>query len=387
MFLSETHLPQVLPIAAYTDSSWFERERERILAPAWHLVATLDEIRRPGDYVTLTLLGHPLIVHHSEHGPRCFVNSCAHRLSQLTGRTRGNQCRLTCQYHGWEYDGDGATRRIPDAPSFRPLDKDRPGLVRLETATCGQLLFARLTDAGSSFREFLGADNEATLAAACDTAHRQLCSWSRTVEANWKVVIENTLESYHVSEIHRRTLGVMPDERVCEHRLDANSSSFTAPGGVPGVIGGVQRLVLKSLGQAPNGRYSHHVFMPTLGLSVMDDLVLAMTYEPYDVRRTRLTMRAFAIRSTRAAPVRHAFIDFCARKHLDFWGRVWGEDIRLYPDVQAGLESPRRPGDGLLSRREERVHHFQRWILAEAGPDVTDPAVNGTATLVGACHR
>jgi hypothetical protein len=33
------------------------------------------------------------------------------------------------------------------------------------------------------------------------------------------------------------------------------------------------------------------------------------------------------------------------------------------PQVQAGIESPRHPGSGLISRREVRIVHFQRWLL------------------------
>jgi hypothetical protein len=42
---------------------------------------------------------------------------------------------------------------------------------------------------------------------------------------------------------------------------------------------------------------------------------------------------------------------------------VWEEDLRLYPDLQAGVMNPQHPGMGLLSRREERIHHFQEWVL------------------------
>jgi hypothetical protein len=46
---------------------------------------------------------------------------------------------------------------------------------------------------------------------------------------------------------------------------------------------------------------------------------------------------------------------------------VWQEDLRLYPDLQAGVTNPVLPGPGLLSRREERIHHFQRWIADRVG--------------------
>jgi phenylpropionate dioxygenase-like ring-hydroxylating dioxygenase large terminal subunit len=375
MFLSETHLPQLLPASAYASPDWFERERESVLLPAWHVVTTLSEIPKPGDFVTATLLGHPLIVHNADGDPRCFINACAHRFSRLTGARRGNQCRLTCGYHGWEYDADGSTRRIPDAPSFKPLEKGRFGLVRLDTATCGGLVFVRLRPANLSLEEFLGPYRD-SIAAACGTENRQLCSWSRVVESNWKLVVENTLESYHVSEIHRRTLGAMPGEQACRHELHERSSSFTAPGGVPGMAGAIQRRVLASLGKLPTRSYEHILIMPTLTLSVMDDLVIVWTFEPLDERRTQLTLRGFGVQAAHPAPVRNRLLAQWARKHLAFWGRVWEEDVALYPLIHEGVSAPLLPGPGLLSRREERVHHFQQWLCGQvrAGSDDVVPA-------------
>jgi hypothetical protein len=41
--------------------------------------------------------------------------------------------------------------------------------------------------------------------------------------------------------------------------------------------------------------------------------------------------------------------------------------VAILPQVQAGIESPRHPGPGLISRREERITHFQGWLLERMG--------------------
>jgi hypothetical protein len=46
---------------------------------------------------------------------------------------------------------------------------------------------------------------------------------------------------------------------------------------------------------------------------------------------------------------------------------VWGEDLQLLPKVQKGALSVEHPGSGLISRREERIPHFQRWLLTQLG--------------------
>src|SRR5690606_7170477 len=56
-----------------------------------------------------------------------------------------------------------------------------------------------------------------------------------------------------------------------------------------------------------------------------------------------------------------------------FWLRRWAnsflmqvgaEDARVMPSVQRGLEARDQPLGGLISTREERVFHFQRYVQA-----------------------
>jgi choline monooxygenase len=382
MFLSDTHLPQILPPAAYVDDAWFKAECEGPLARSWHLVATTADVPAVGDFVTLRLLGRPLLVSHTEAGPRVFLNVCAHRLAQLTSAPSGRMCRLKCQYHGWEFDADGSTRKIPDAPGFRPLERGQFGLSRLETATCGRLIFARFARTGPTLTEFLGAEKECMeVAFAADS--QPAASLETEVEANWKLVVENNLESYHVGEVHARTLGPMPDEKDCRHELTKNQSVFEAPGDVPGVLGSLQRGLLAGLGFPVTRRYRHCLLLPNLTWSRVDGLSAILTFEPLSATRTRLTLRGFFPPRVSHAPLRGWLLRQMLKVQMAFWKRVWEEDLQLYPTIQAGLASPDLPGTGLLSRREERVHHFQVWLRNRTGPVGSPP----TAASEGIAHE
>ncbi len=393
MFISDTHLPQIMPPAAYVDDAWFQAERDGLLARTWHLVATTADVPAPGDFVTFRLLGRPLLVSHTEAGPRVFLNVCAHRLALLTSAPRGRMCRLTCQYHGWEFDADGNTRKIPDAPGFRPLERGQLGLVRLETATCGRLIFARFTRTGPTLAEFLGAEGprmEVAFAADCQPA----ASLETEVEANWKLMIENNLESYHVGEIHAHTLGPMPDEKDCRHELAADQSVFEGPGDVPGLLGRLQRGLLEGLRLPVTRRYRHCLLLPNLTWSGVDGLSVIQTFEPLSAARTRLTLRGFFPPRISRAPLRTWLLRHMLQGQMAFWKRVWQEDLRLYPSLHAGIASPELPGVGLLSRREERVHHFQHWMLERTGPSAPPPPLphsfpaesDAAANLSGVCQ-
>ncbi len=50
---------------------------------------------------------------------QAFNNRCPHRGMRLShGFVRGN--RLSCLYHGWQYDGEGSCRYIPAHPDLEP---------------------------------------------------------------------------------------------------------------------------------------------------------------------------------------------------------------------------------------------------------------------------
>ena len=89
MFLSDTHLPQLLPPSAYTDLTWYITEREHVLTPAWHVVATTSQFPRDGSFITFDFFGCPIILRRHCGVIRGFLNVCAHRLAKLTSQPTG----------------------------------------------------------------------------------------------------------------------------------------------------------------------------------------------------------------------------------------------------------------------------------------------------------
>ncbi|KAJ1639791.1 hypothetical protein T492DRAFT_934422, partial [Pavlovales sp. CCMP2436] len=53
---------------------------------------------------------------------RCMDDTCAHRFAPLSEGRISNGC-LSCAYHGWSYDGDGACVKIPSAESAESAER------------------------------------------------------------------------------------------------------------------------------------------------------------------------------------------------------------------------------------------------------------------------
>ena len=86
----------------------------------WYAVE-YDQAIRPGQVVATRFWGQPIAVYRGTDGRlRALEDRCAHRQLQLSlGEVTG--CVLTCAYHGWSYDEDGALAGIPHDRCGRPM--------------------------------------------------------------------------------------------------------------------------------------------------------------------------------------------------------------------------------------------------------------------------
>lgn len=365
MFVSETHLPQLLPPEAYFDRGWHERERERVMRPAWWAVALVDELPRDGDFLTFDHVDGPVILRRSGGRIHGYRNVCAHRLAKLTGKSRGHCGVLRCDYHGWEYADSGATTKIPDAPSFRPLEKGQLGLGALRVETIGSIVFLTFDSAAPSVREWLGGD-AARIEDRFDAATRMVWRADYDLPVNWKLLVENNLESYHVGTVHAATLGASPAEHACVHDLSPGRSRFEAPGD-PTWWGGAKRFLARWIGRPADGGYRHSHIHPAFMWVETDLGVGCQSVVPTGPTSCRVSFRSLVWQSRRPRPLANACARAMGRFSIRVWQRIIAEDVAILPQVQAGIESPRHPGPGLISRREERITHFQGWLLKHMG--------------------
>jgi len=361
MFVSETHLPQLLSPEAYTSAELFAREQSQLLEPAWHCIGSLSDITRQGDFFTAELLGRPLIVWRCKDGPQTFANVCAHRGCMLTHRDHGSQEKLRCQYHGWEYNEQGDTCRIPDAKSFRPLEKGGLGLARFRTETAGQLIFVCLQPEPPPLKEFLGQPY-----AMCEELfgpdRQAVMSWTYEVACNWKVALENTLESYHIECIHPSTFVSAPDEKSCRHEIYDEWTAFYTSHEDPRAYIRFFNNALHRLAGRPQVEYMHAHSYPGLGIVQMSLLSWFAALQPMAVDRTRIVVRAFCLRGDRPGLGGRMAFAFLSRWGRSFIKKFMSEDAGVYEPLQRGLSSTDHPSGGLISVREERIFHFQEWV-------------------------
>ncbi len=362
MWVHSGRLPHVLAPSRYHDPDNHARELVALFAPGWHCLTTLDLLRGPGDFVTVELLGEPVLVRNCDGELRAFQNVCAHRHALLTREPRGHSARIRCQYHGWEYDADGRTCRVPDARSFVPIRRRGEGLRRFRAAALGQLVFVSLAGEGPDLRAALGERTCEVIEAAFGDAFQQTGAWTVEHAANWKIPVENALESYHVPQVHPNTFRTLSDRRDATHTL---APGFTALENVAPPAGAALAWATRLWRDAPARVYAHHHAFPSLLIARTDVSSLAQVVLPTSPTSSRSLAFCFVHRGDGRRLVHRALTPVLGRIVERYTREVMREDDLIFASVQRGLLASTHPGT--LGAREERVHAFQEYVARAVG--------------------
>jgi phenylpropionate dioxygenase-like ring-hydroxylating dioxygenase large terminal subunit len=349
----------------------YQQELEKLFLPGWHCIAAAAQIPHVGDYRTIDVLGRPLICWHTSNGFHTYLNVCTHRFSTLTDCRQGRaEGRLKCQYHGWEFDETGNTCKIPDAQSFRPLAKGELGLREYRTETVGQLIFVSFQENPIPLHEFLGDEIVALCEDWFGSNGTIIYTIDQELNCNWKIVIENGVESYHIETVHPKTFGHYPRCEECRHDFQRNYDHFihdyTAARLSPSTRN--ERILARLSGVAPELRYHHLLRYPNVVFGCGAQVGYIQMYWPVTAKLTRgfsLFMFQPGRRRGIVSKLLHRLVKFNGAPLIR---RVISEDASIVPSIHRGTASLDRPyGGGLISIREERIFAFQDRILEALG--------------------
>jgi p-cumate 2,3-dioxygenase subunit alpha len=194
---------------AYTDPDVYERERERVFAHSWLYFAHESEVPTPGSFLARSLCGRPLVLTRDLEGALHVVeNTCAHRGARVCQEHRGTARVFQCPYHLWTYELDGRLRAVPDDERYAtPLDRAVLGLRRPRMDVYRGFVFVAFDAEVGALTDHLGGARE-YLDLVCDQSEQGFevipGTYDLDLNANWKLLAENTLDGYHLDKLHRR---------------------------------------------------------------------------------------------------------------------------------------------------------------------------------------
>lgn len=379
MFVSESKLPHILCPGDYYKPEAFACEQE-LLRKTWHVVGTTPEFSKPGDFRTLLIAGEPIQVRNFNGELHALSNVCAHRHALICSRKCGNSDTMRCQYHGWEYQEDGATGRIPQPKNFVPFDREALRLRKFQLATVGQLVFVNLSENTPSLREFLGPEFYRKLEERFSDEWVLSLRWEPQYPVNWKVPVENSLEAYHVPAVHPKTFREDPGNERSEHGFKDHRSWFTTRlpfspySRLDSMFQRTESRFVRWLGVEGQGRYEQHHVYPNLLFSFTDAISLCNILLPQDATNCQAIVRQFGrmpVRVERGSKVGAAWsvkrlaARSWARLTAAITKRILNEDRGIFQAIQSGLEHSSQAG--VLGRCEERIHAFQLFMAQATG--------------------
>jgi p-cumate 2,3-dioxygenase alpha subunit len=198
-----------------------EREQRAVFDRCWIYVGHASELRNAGDFKTRWVAGRPVIFCRDRDAKvRCLINSCRHRGSIVCREREGNARNFYCMYHGWTYNTDGTLRNVPGEDAYPPgFDKSAMGLApvpRLESYR--DFYFASFDRDAVDLATYLaGAKPYIDLVVDQSPSGRmEIVSGVQEydIKANWKLLVENSVDDYHLIATHATWLNYMRNSGV-----------------------------------------------------------------------------------------------------------------------------------------------------------------------------
>lgn len=217
--------PHSMPGWYYADPALFEAEKKRVFAAGWVAVGHASEIAKPGMYMTVTIGDEPVIIMRDRDGSiRANSNICRHRgMRLLEGRGRVNV--ITCPYHAWAYDLDGSLSKAPYMDEVDGFDAECHSLPQFAVSEWHGFIFVNISGDAPALAPDLAGLEPLIANYKIDERHSTE-TWFEEWQTNWKSLVENFMEGYHLSITHARTLDDITPTELCEKL--ASGAGFTA---------------------------------------------------------------------------------------------------------------------------------------------------------------
>ena len=199
---NELDAAYTLPSRFYFDPAIMEAEKWSIFYKNWRLVAHVSELAKPRQFVTCEVFDQSVLVVRGDDGElRAFHNVCQHRGTRLVDARRGEGKRVfVCKYHAWCYGSDGALIGAPRTEKLENFDKSEICLPEVRVEEFAGFVWINLDAKAKTMKETYPGADSLILKHAPDMSNLRFESeHDFVVPVNWKVVMDNNIESYHLT--------------------------------------------------------------------------------------------------------------------------------------------------------------------------------------------
>ncbi len=359
---SATEAAVCLPNAAYTSAEFLARERQEIFDKQWVFAAVGAQIPTRGDVLPTVVANRALVLTRNRDGQvKAFHNVCRHRGLQLVSNPQHGCAMLVCPYHSWAYSLDGELKKTPhfgghDKHNAPGLDRQQYGLVEVRCAMWQDFIFVNLSGDAPLLTHTM-----APLAARWSEYDLSLLRHGGgatfEVKSNWKLAIENFVESYHLPWTHPSLNGYsrmqahfnMLEDTYLGQGSQAYDSSNAGHPDMP---------VFPGLSAARQATAEYPYVMPNLMLGMHPSYLFAFGIQPVSPGESHEFFHFYFVGD-------EAMRDELAEQRLKVmhaWKGINSEDIAMIEGMQRGRHSPGYRHGRFSPYHELTTHEFQRRV-------------------------
>jgi choline monooxygenase len=352
-----------LPNAWYTDPQYHREEAHDLFARTWTCVGVGADIPEAGDIMPVAAAGTPIVLVRDKNGAvNAFHNVCSHRGVQLVDAPGKRKPVLRCPYHSWTYGLDGALTHTPmvDGPDKHEcalIDKASLGLRPVRVSLWNDLVFVNLSGDAPSLADHM-APLDARWAAYDFSNMRHAANWELTLNANWKLAIENFLESYHLPWVHPSLNDRSPIDKhklvfISDNHFGQITDQFAAD-----KVDASPFTPFPGLTRAQELSGEYPIIFPNVMLGIQRDHFYCIITDPLAHDRTRERVHLYMVGDAPDRPDYQPAFDTL----IETWKEVFEEDIWVVERMQLGRASDAFGGGVLTPYHDDLTQRFMQRV-------------------------
>ena len=341
-----------LPAKSYTDNDFWIKECDTVLSNGWLFVGFVHEFKKVGDVQPIFIAGKPILIIKNENEEiKAFHNVCSHRCLKLVNEKKNIGKLIRCPYHAWSYDLQG---NLKAAPHIGGTNNHKPkgfnfkehGLKPIRIHIWNDWIFINLNGKAKKFIEYA----KPLFSKFKDLDFNKL-KYTATLDfgkinTNWKFLIENFIEPYHVQFVHKTTT----NQPLKDHYTIVDGMCYGSGVDV----------------KEEDSKNSKALSVSSKYLSLFPNFIIG-TYYPNQVGvylnipiNPNTTIQKRIIYTVDGSKMSKEDIDITKK----IWWSVHKEDHEMCERLQEGRSSPASNEGGLLSPHwEDGVKAFQKLII------------------------
>jgi phenylpropionate dioxygenase-like ring-hydroxylating dioxygenase large terminal subunit len=342
--------------AAYTHQDIFDAELDRLFAARMYVCST-HELVDVDSYLALHLGDVAVTLRRTPEGLRAFDNVCLHRCA-LIDPEGGGKRPFRCRYHAWSYAPDGELRATP-LVAGDDLAKRRLHSYPLSVA--GEHVFLGLVGKTPAVDKVAHALAETGIPLENPPPfHRG----ELLQHCNWKLLVENNVESYHLSFVHAQSF--IPAGFVSKSDYAWECDAYTCWSRCVPTEATSKSALLQRISRQANHEFRHAFIFPNLFLTATNHMVGFRSYMiPLAPDRTLFKWELFELPAllALAAPVREQIRE----ESIRFTETSLLEDKPMVEACQLGLASRNAvPQLQVPDARIQRFHDYYTRQMSHA---------------------